>query len=149
MAAIQKAMDKDPRDPRTHAIIGAAIEVHRELGPGFLELVYQEALAAEFTQRGVPFLRGLDLPVHYKGRSLQCTYHPDFICHGSILVELKVIGALGLAEQVQMINYLRAGRLELGLLLNFGAPRLEYKRVVLSINNHLRPSSALPSASSA
>jgi GxxExxY protein len=126
------------KDPRTHAIIGAAIEVHRELGPGFLEPVYHEALAAEFAQRGIPFRRELDVPVQYKGRSLQCTYRPDFICHGCIIVELKTCAGLGVMEQAQMINYLRAGRFELGLLLNFGAPRLEYKRVILS-TNHLRP----------
>ena len=120
------------RDPQTYAIIGAAMEVHRVLGCGFLEPVYQEALAKEFLLRGIPFRRDLELPITYKGDLLAVKYKPDFICYDAVIVELKALDKLGGKEKAQVINYLKATGYERGLLLNFGTARLEYERLILT-----------------
>jgi GxxExxY protein len=117
-------------DPRTYAIIGAAIEVHRQLGHGFLEAVYQEALAVEMQTHEIPFQRERELPVSYKGTQLRCAYRADFVCFEAVVVELKALRQLSGTEEAQIINYLKAAGLRTGLLLNFGAPLLEYKRFV-------------------
>jgi len=122
----------DNHDPRTHAIIGAAMEVHRHLGHGFLETVYQESLALEFAARDIPFKTEVELPVHYKGQLLPCFYRADFICYGAIIVELKALSNIGGVEQAQVINYLKATGLHLGLLLNFGTSSLQWKRLIFS-----------------
>jgi GxxExxY protein len=123
-------------DAQTYAIIGAAMEVHRELGHGFLEAVYQEALAAELTARGIPFQREVPLPVKYKNQVLPCIYKADFICFGEILVELKATEKLGDADKSQVINYLNVTKFTRALLFNFGSPSLEYQRIVLSHSDH-------------
>jgi GxxExxY protein len=122
--------DAGARDPQTHAIIGAAMEVRRQLGPGFLEAVYQEALAIEFADRGIPFQREQELPIDYKGRRLSCKYRADFVCYSDIIVELKALPLLRGFEEAQVINYLKTTELKRGLLFNFGHPSLEFKRLV-------------------
>jgi len=124
--------DLTQRDHRTYAIIGAAMEVHRQLGCGFLESVYQEALAVEFQSRGITYSRELRFPVHYKGRQLSCQYRPDFICFGSVIVELKALGQLSGVEESQLINYLKVTGYHTGLLFNFGRKSLEQRRFILS-----------------
>jgi GxxExxY protein len=119
-------------DPETYAIIGAAMEAHRELGQGFVEAVYQDALAVELNSRRVPFEREKQLPVMYKGGILPTVFKADFVCFGNILVECKALQAVGKIEQAQILNYLRITGLSRALLLNFGTPALAYKRIILS-----------------
>src|SRR5438874_13690145 len=115
-------MNEQEKDPRTYAIIGAAMEVHKQLGCGFLEPVYQEAMEIELAARGIQFQRQVELVIAYKGKPLRCTYRADFICFESIVVELKALAKLGGSEMAQIINYLKATSIKLGLLINFGAP---------------------------
>ncbi len=102
-------------------IQGAIFEVSRQMGVGFLEAVYQECLALEFEERGIPFQALRALSLAYKGRRLKHTYTPDFVCFGSIIVELKVVREVAPEHRAQVYNYLRATGLKLGLLVNFGA----------------------------
>ena len=104
--------------------------VHRELGCGFLEAIYQEALEYEFQLRNIPYVREKQLDVLYKGRFLDKKYQVDFICYESIIVELKALSELNSIHQSQLINYLKATDLKLGLLVNFGQRSLESKRLV-------------------
>lgn len=114
-------------DPETGAILGAAIHVHVVLGPGFLEAVYQAALARELRKRAIPFEREVRLPVYYEGELLDVSYRVDFVAHG-VLVELKALSGLTGVEEAQVINYLRASGGGRALLLNFGAGRLQIRR---------------------
>jgi GxxExxY protein len=125
------------KDPQTFEIIGAAMEVHRELGNGFLEAVYQAALAIEFTERVIPFRAEVELPVYYKGRRLSCGYRADFVCFESVLVETKAISALTSVNQAQLLNQLKATKHRRGILVNFGALSLEHKRMVFGTENNL------------
>lgn len=120
------------RDPETYALIGACMEVHRELQCGFLEKAYADALAAELGLRGVPFAREVELVLMYKGRTLDSCYRADFVCYGSVIVELKAQKQLSPVDRAQVIAYLRATGFTRALLVNFGATSLEYERVVLS-----------------
>ena len=117
-------------DQRTYQIIGAAMEVHKELGSGFLENVYQEALEKEFKIQGIPYVSQPVVKIHYKGQVLNKTYQPDFICFGNIIVEIKAMDKLSGTEHAQIINYLKATRYKVGLLINFGTKSLEHKRFV-------------------
>lgn len=127
------AMSTDARrDPDTYAIIGAAMEVHRHLGFGFLEAVYVEALHRELHQRGIPFAREVALCLRYKDHWLTTSYRADLVCYDTIIVELKARREVGGPEDAQVLNYLKASGLSRGLLLNFGTPRLEYRRYVWS-----------------
>jgi GxxExxY protein len=119
-------------DPKTYAIIGAAMEVHRQLGCGFLEPVYQEALTIELANRTIPFRREQKFSINYKGHALETYYRPDFICFDSVIVGLKALGRLSSTEESQVINYLKVTGYHTGLLLNFGSRSLEQRRFVLS-----------------
>lgn len=120
------------KDPRTFQLIGAAMEVHRVLGPGFLEAVHQEALSRELELQDVPFRAEVELPVFYKGEKLTASYRPDFVCFDSVVVEIKALGRLTGLEEAQVINYLKASAHSVGLLLNFGARSLEHRRLVMT-----------------
>ena len=124
-------MTIDVRDAQTYAIIGAALEVHKALGPGFLEAVYHEAMVVELSMREVPFVREVELPILYKGRPLACMYRADFLCYDQIIVELKALDKLSGTERSQVLNYLKATQLHRALLLNFGSSSLVHERIVL------------------
>ena len=130
----RSALANNERDPETYAIIGAAMEVHRELGPGFLEGVYHDAMQRELAIRGIPSERECPVPITYKGVLLATPYRADFVCLGTVLVELKAIKQLSGVEVAQVIHYLKATGLTRALLINFGAPQLEYKRLVRTPN---------------
>jgi GxxExxY protein len=117
-------------DSQTYAIIGACFEVHKQLGWGFLEAVYQEALEREFALRGIPFRRQVDLFLYYKGAPLKSQYRADFICYEEIIVEIKAIKQLTDVDRAQTINYLKATRLRRAILSNFGCRSLQVERLV-------------------
>jgi|ERR1035437_1382234 GxxExxY protein len=117
-------------ESETYQIIGAMMEVHSTLGCGFLEAVYQEALAIEFELRNIPFEREKKLLLFYKGFQLEKFYVPDFVCFGHIIVELKALSALTSTHDSIMINYLKGTTLKVGLLGNFGEKSLKHKRLV-------------------
>lgn len=121
-------------DKQTYAVIGAAMAVHRELGNGFLEAVYQDALDREFCLCGIDYAREKELPVFYKGQRLNAYYKADFICYGSVIVELKAVKQLSGNEEAQVINYLKASGLKRALLLNFGSKSLQHRRFVLNLD---------------
>lgn len=115
----------------SYAINGAAMEVYNQLGHGFLEPVYQEALEKEFLLRGIPFEREKLLTISYKGEKLKQTYKADFVCYGKIIVELKAVSELTDAHRSQVYNYLHATGFQLGIILNFGfANGIERERIV-------------------
>lgn len=118
------------KDPQTYAIIGAAMEVHRELGCGFLENVYHQAMQLEMATRSIPFTSEIEVLIAYKGVVLPCGYRADFVCYGEIIVEIKAIKTLSGIERSQVINYLRATKFKRALLINFGTESLEYERIV-------------------
>ena len=116
----------------SYKIIGAAMEVYNQLGHGFLEAVYQEALEREFIIRGIPYEREKDLNVFDKGEALKQTYKTDFWCYDKIVVELKAISSLEDSHRAQVYNYIRATNSKLGLLINFGDSNgLDWERKVL------------------
>ena len=118
------------KDAQTRAIIGAAMNVHRILGPGFLESVYHEALALELDERHVPFQREADFAIQYRGILLRSRFRVDFLCFGEILVELKALLKVTSCEESQVLNYLKASGRSRALLLNFGTRSLGFKRFI-------------------
>ena len=112
--------------------VAAAFEVYNELGSGFLEEPYQEALEIELTERGIPFVAKPKLPIFYKGHQLRKTYEADLIVTDGIIIELKAVHLLAPEHEAQLINYLKATRKRVGYLVNFGSfPKLQWKRLVL------------------
>jgi GxxExxY protein len=107
----------------TGRIIGAAIEVHRALGPGLLESAYQECLSREMTLRSIPFLREVGLPVVYKGTKVECAYRLDFLVDG-VVVEVKSVSGIDPVHEAQVLTYMKLGQWKLGLLMNFNVPLL-------------------------
>jgi GxxExxY protein len=115
---------EEPRDPRTSPILGAAIEVHRHLGPGLLESAYEECLCHELNLRDLRFQRQLDLPVEYKGLKLNCGYKIDLIVQDEVVLELKAVEKLLPIHQAQLLTYLKLAHKRVGLLINFNVPLL-------------------------
>jgi GxxExxY protein len=124
-----KRLDILYRD-ESYKIIGAAMAVHQEMGCGFLEGVYQEALEKEFCLQCIPYKREVPLPVYYKGELLSKNYVADFVCYDAIIVELKAVSSLSSEHKAQVLNYLKAANFKLGLLVNFGEGSLKYERLV-------------------
>ena len=116
----------------TYAICGAVLDVYRGLGSGFLEAVYQECLEKEFKRRSLPYLPQAELKLTYKGDLLLQTYKADFVCFGKIIVELQAVKAIAPEHEAQLLNYLKATGMRLGLLVNFGSyPEAQIERRVL------------------
>jgi GxxExxY protein len=116
----------------SYAIQGAIFEVYREMGCGFLESVYQECLGIELRERSIPFASQQDLQLIYKGHLLKQKYVPDFICYNQIIVELKAVKEIAPEHQAQVLNYLKATKMKLGLLVNFGSyPKATVMRLAL------------------
>jgi GxxExxY protein len=115
----------------SYKIVGAAMEVHKHLGNGFLEAIYDEALAMELSALNIPFEYQKDLKVFYRGKPLKHTYRADFVVDGKIIVENKASSGLTNNDRAQMINYLKATGYRLGILINYGSPSLQYERLIL------------------
>jgi GxxExxY protein len=126
---------KKKYDEGTYKIIGAAMEVHRHLGCGFLEAVYGDALAIEFASRNIPFEREKLINIKYKDTTLEHYYVADFVCYDSIIVELKAVTELNKTFEAQVLNYLNATGYESGLLINFGELSLKHHRIFNATNN--------------
>ena len=136
-------------DPLTHRIIGAAIEVHRLLGPGLLESTYEECLCLELTILGIPFERQVPLPIVYKSMTLLRAYKPDLLVDNAVIVELKTVERILPVHEAQILTYLRLSGLERGLLLNFNSVPLKsgIRRLNKSICSPVFPLSPCPSKS--
>jgi GxxExxY protein len=115
-----------------YRIQGAVFDVYRETGCGFLEAVYQECMEKELAARGIPFVSQPEIALHYKGEPLRQTYKPDFVCFDKIILELKAVKEIAPEHKTQVVNYLKASRMKLGLLINFSAhPKVTITRLVL------------------
>jgi GxxExxY protein len=126
-----KIMSKLIYEDETFLIRGAVFEVYKEIGCGFLESVYQECLEKEFLKQEIPFVAQKELKLYYKGKVLNQTYKPDFICFNKIIIELKAVKELCDEYRAQIFNYLNATKLKLGLLANFGHyPKIEIERII-------------------
>lgn len=123
-------MSKLLYEEETYEIIGACMTVHKALGAGFLESVYQEALEKEFTKLGIPFIRHQKLNIIFDGQKLKKYFVADFVCYEKIIVELKATTFLRQDDEKQLLNYLKATSFEVGLLINFGQRSLVWKRLI-------------------
>lgn len=119
----------------SYQIIGACMKVHRALGPGFLEAVYEEALEKEFIKSSIPFKRQKKLEIYYDNEKMNKYYRADFICFDKIILEIKSVKNIPVAFYSQLNNYLKATKKELGMLINFGQPSLTYKRIINTQNS--------------
>jgi GxxExxY protein len=124
-------MEEFPYKEECYRIIGCCMEVHKALGPGFLEPVYQEALGLELSEAKIPFMKERVLDIWYKGKLLEKKYVADYICFDEVIVELKAVETLCPEHLAQVLNYLKATGKKIGLLINFGSQSLQYKRVIL------------------
>jgi GxxExxY protein len=132
MDAPSKILYKD----ESYAIVGACMKVHRTLGPGFLEAVYEEVLEKEFIIQNIPYKRQVQLDLYYEGVQLKKHYRADFVCYDRIVVELKAVAHMPSVLYAQLKNYLKCTNMELGMLINFGTPSLTYKRILNSSNSN-------------
>ncbi len=126
-------MDSDTKilyKDESFKIIGACMKVHRSLGAGFLEAVYEEALEKEFLIQNIPFKRQLKLELYYDNQKLKKQYRADFVCYDAIILELKAVSHIPDVFYAQLKNYLKCTKMELGMLINFGMSSLIYKRIV-------------------
>ena len=122
--------DKILYKDESFAIVGACMKVHRSLGAGFLEAVYEEALEREFKNLKIPFKKQVKLDLYYDNQKLKKQYRADFICYDTIIVEIKAVSQIPVTFYAQLTNYLKCTKLELGMLINFGTPSLTYKRII-------------------
>ncbi|MGJ8677597.1 MAG: GxxExxY protein [Akkermansiaceae bacterium] len=119
----------------TYPLVGAFYDVYNELGSGFLEAVYQEALCMELQERKIPFVQQPKLEIIYKGKQLKQSYQPDIVAHSKIIIELKAVSAIDDSHRSQLHNYLKATSFKLGYLVNFGDPKqLSYERIIRDKN---------------
>ena len=119
-------------EEESYVVKGAVFEVYKAMGAGFLEAVYQECLEEELKVRGIPFVAQPEIKISYKGRMLHQSYRDDIVCYDKIILELKAVGALLPEHSAQLFNYLRATKMKLGFLVNFGHyPGVEIKRIAL------------------
>ena len=130
MDAPSKILYKD----ESYAIVGACMKVHRVLGAGFLEAVYEEVLEKEFIIQNIPYKRQVRLNLYYEGVQLKKQYRADSVCYDTIIVELKAVAQVPSTFYAQLQNYLKCTNMELGMLINFGTPSLTYKRI-LNLSN--------------
>lgn len=127
-----------------YAIVGAAMDVYNELGPGFLENIYQEAMEIELKERNIPAKPQQEMHIKYKGKLLRKFYVADLVCYDKVIVEIKTMDKLTLREEGQLINYLKATGMKVGVLINFGHyPSLDWKRLVLTKESSIRPSTKI------
>lgn len=126
MDATNKILYKE----ESFTIIGACMKVHRTLGAGFLEAVYEEALEKEFHIQRIPFERQVKLQLYYDNQLMKKQYRADFVCYAAIIIEIKAVPQIPVTFYMQLTNYLKCTNLELGMLINFGTPSLPYKRII-------------------
>jgi len=128
-------MNKLLFEEETYKIIGACMKVHRSLGTGFLEAVYEEALEKEFQIQNIPFKKQVKLELFYENQKLKKQYRADFVCYDTIILEIKAVLQIPVVFNAQLKNYLKCTKMELGMLINFGTPSLTYKRILNSKNS--------------
>lgn len=129
------SIDKIVYKEESFKIIGACMKVHRSLGAGFLEAVYEEALEKEFQIQNIPFKKQVKLELFYENQKLKKQYRADFVCYDTIILEIKAVAQIPIVFNAQLKNYLKCTKMELGMLINFGTPSLTYKRILNSRNS--------------